>query len=161
MDANTSKEFAIIETVLEYKGWEMGDVYVELDLENYTDRVLQEEGYRDEKAVRAEKVKALTYTGSTMLTLPEDLVDTLGLKRCGKIVVTYADERKEERDNAGELIVKVGRRNMATRCVVGPPGSEPLLGQIILEELDFLVDSTEGKLVPRPESHYFPTLKLK
>ncbi|MBC7106582.1 MAG: hypothetical protein H5T97_11640, partial [Firmicutes bacterium] len=46
-------------------------------------------------------------------------------------------------------------------CVVGPPGSEPLLGQIVLERLDLLVDPREGRLVPRPESPYVPSLKLK
>lgn len=138
----------------------MGDVYVELKLENFADRVLAERGYIDEGTVRSEKVKVLADTGSTMLVLPEDLVDALGLKRRGRIIV-YAEERKEERDTAGVVTVRVGKRSMETRCVVGPPGSEPLLGQIILEELDLLVDSKEGKLIPRPESPYFPTLKLK
>jgi hypothetical protein len=50
---------------------------------------------------------------------------------------------------------------METDCVVNPPASEPLLGQIILERLDLLVDCKEGKLVPRPESPYMPMLKLK
>lgn len=144
-----------------YEGAKMGDVYVELELENYGDRVLAEEGYRDEELVRAARVRVLSDTGSTMLVLPEDLVDALGLKRYGKIIVIYADERKEERNTAGVLTVRVEGRSTETRCVVGPPGSEPLLGQIILEELDLLVDSREGKLIPRPESPYFPTLKLK
>lgn len=139
----------------------MGDVYVELELENYTDRVLAKRGYLDENSIRSAKVRVSTDTGATMLVLPEDLVDALGLERMGKVIVTYADERKEERETAGVVTVRVGKREMETRCVVGPPGSEPLLGQIILEELDLLVDPKEGKLVPRPESPYLPTLKLK
>ena len=139
----------------------MGDVYVEVELENYADRVLAEEGHLKEREMRSQKVKVLADTGSTMLVLPEDLVNALGLKRQGKVIVTYADERKEERDTAGVVTVGVGKRSMETRCVVSPPGSEPLLGQIILEELDLMVDSKEGKLVPKPESPYLPTLKLK
>lgn len=139
----------------------MGDVYVELELENYGDRVLARRGYLDEKAVRSERVRVLTDTGATMLVLPEDLVDVLGLERMGKVVVTYADERKEERPTAGPIMVHVGQRSILAQCVVGPPGSEPLLGQVILEQLDLLVDPREGKLIPRPESPYFPTLKLK
>ena len=140
---------------------ETGNVYVELELENYADRVLAKRGYLDQEAVRAQKVKVLADTGSTMLVLPEDLVDALGLERQGKVVAIYADERKEERDTAGVNTVRVAGRSMETRCVVGPPGSEPLLGQIVLEELDLLVDSKERKLVPKPESPYLPTLKLK
>lgn len=139
----------------------MGDVYVELELENYTDRVLAKRGYLDENSIRSAKVRVSTDTGVTMLVLPEDLVDALGLERMGKVIVTHADERKEERETAGVVTVRVGKREMETRCVVGPPGSEPLLGQIILEELDLLVEPKEGKLVPRPESPYLPTLKLK
>jgi len=139
----------------------MGDVYVELELENYTDRVLAKRGYLDENSIRSAKVRVLTDTGATMMVLPEDLVDALGLERMGKVIVTHADERKEERETAGVVTVRVGKREMETRCVVGPPGSEPLLGQIILEELDLLVEPKEGKLVPRPESPYLPTLKLK
>lgn len=55
----------------------------------------------------------------------------------------------------------VAGRNMECDCVVNPPATEPLLGQIILEGLDLLVDSKEGKLVPRPESPYLPMLKMK
>ncbi len=139
----------------------MSDVYVEIELENYADRVLAEQGHLPGDAVRRAKVKALTDTGATLLVLPEDLVEFLGLKRMGRTIVTYADERKEARDLAGVVTVKVGDRSMETRCVVGPPGSEPLLGHIVLEALDLVVDPVEGKLAPRPESPYLPTLKLK
>ncbi len=139
----------------------MGEVYVELELENYADRVLARRGYLKEEEVRSATVRVLADTGATLLVLPEDLVDALGLERMGKIIVVYADERKEERATAGVVTVRVGNRSMETRCVVGPPGSEPLLGHVILEELDLVVDPREGKLVPRPESPYFPTLKLK
>jgi len=140
----------------------MGDVYVEIILENFRDRVLSESGYLETGKVRAEKVKVLADSGCTILALPQDLVERLGLtiKREG-VIVTYADERKETRPDAGTLTVRVGDRSMETDCVVNPPASEPLLGQIILERLDLLVDCKEGKLVPRPESPYLPMLKLK
>jgi len=140
----------------------MEEVYVEIELENYADRVLAEHGHLPASKVRRETVKVLADSGATLLVLPQDLVERLGLKiKEEKVIVTYADERKEERPIAGFLTVRVGDRSMETDCVVGPPGSEPLLGQIILERLDLLVDCKEGKLVPRPESPYLPTLKLK
>ena len=140
----------------------MGDVYVEIILENYKDRILSESGYLEPENIRSEKVKVLADSGSTMLVLPQDLVERLGLEiKKDKIIVTYTDERKEERPVARILMVKVGDRSMETDCVVNPPASEPLLGQIILERLDLLVDCKEGKLVPRPESPYMPMLKLK
>ncbi len=139
----------------------MGEVIVELEIENYDDRVLYENNIKTIDEIRRERVKVLVDTGSTMLVLPQDLVEQLGLKKMEKVIVTYADERKEERDVAGVAMVRVENRTMPTNCVVGPPGSEGLLGQIILEELDLVVDCKEGKLKPKPESPYLPTLKLK
>jgi predicted aspartyl protease len=140
----------------------MGDVYVEIILENFIDRILSQRGYLEPEKIRTEKVRVLADSGSTMLVMPQDLVDRLGLEtRQEKIIVTYADDRKEARPVAGVLTVRVGDRSMETDCVVNPPASEPLLGQIILERLDLLVDCKEGKLVPRPESPYLPLLKLK
>jgi len=93
--------------------------------------------------------------------LPQDLVEVLGLREEGKAIVTYADERREERPLAGIVTVRVGNRSTNVNCVVGPPGSEPLMGQIVLEALDLLVDAVQQKLVPRPESPFLPMLKLK
>jgi len=140
---------------------EVGEVKVQVDLENYDDRVLADRGHLQPSGVRSQVVEVMADTGAVMLMLPQDLVEALGLTVRRKVIVTYADERREERDVAGVVTVKAGNRSMQTSCVVGPPGSEPLLGQIVLEEMDLLVDSTERRLVPRPESPYLPTLKLK
>ncbi|MEW6380078.1 MAG: aspartyl protease family protein [bacterium] len=132
----------------------MGEVIVELEIENYDDRVLYEHNLRKIEEIRRERVRVLVDSGSTMLVLPQDLVEQLGLKRLDKVIVTYADERKEEREVAGVAMVRVENRITPVNCVVGPPGSEGLLGQTILEELDLIVDCKEGKLRPRPESPY-------
>jgi hypothetical protein len=77
------------------------------------------------------------------------------------VVVTYADERKEERPVAGLVTLRVANRSASFDCVVGPPASEALLGQIVLERLDLLVDCAQQRLIPRPESPYLPLLNLK
>jgi hypothetical protein len=96
-----------------------------------------------------------------MCAFPQDLVESLGLRIHGKVIVAYADERREERHVAGVVTVRVGTRSTDVDCVVGPPGSEPLLGQVVLEQLDLLVDCASQKLVARPESPFLPLLKLK
>ena len=48
---------------------------------------------------------------------------------------------------------------MSTDCVVGPPLSEPLIGQIVLEALDLIADCTNRTLTPRYPD--YPLLKLK
>ncbi len=139
----------------------MGEVRVKVDLENYEDRAVARRGLLAEDQVRRERVEVVVDSGAVMLVLPQDLVEALGLPTLRKAIVAYADERKEERNVAGVVSVKVAGRSVETSCVVGPPGSEPLLGQIVLEEADLLVDCANRRLVPRPESPYLPTLKLK
>lgn len=46
-------------------------------------------------------------------------------------------------------------------CVVGPPLCEPLIGQLVLGQLDLVVDGGRKTLTPRPESPNLPLLKLK
>ena len=139
----------------------MGEVKVKVELENYGDRELAVRGFLPDEEVRRQRVDVVVDSGAMMLVLPQDLVEALGLRMLRKAIVTYADERKEERDVAGVVSVKVAGRTVETNCVVGPPGSEPLLGQIVLEEADLLVDCANQQVIPRPESPYLPTLKLK
>ncbi|MBI3455484.1 MAG: aspartyl protease family protein [Candidatus Rokubacteria bacterium] len=139
----------------------MGEVKVELELENAVDQELVRLGYLKAEQMRVAKVQGLVDTGAVMLVLPQDLVEALGLREAGKVIVTYADERKEERPLAGIVTVRIGNRSTSLNCVVGPPASEPLIGQVVLETLDLRVDCVQQKLVPRPESPFLPQLKLK
>ena len=47
-------------------------------------------------------------------------------------------------------------RQMDTDCFVGPPQCEPLVGQIVLERLDLIVDLSMRTIAPRPESPFLP-----
>ena len=139
----------------------MGEVKVEVELENAADHELVLRGYLKEEERRSFKVPVLVDSGAVMLVLPQDQVEALGLREVGKAIVTDADERKEERPLAGVVTVRVGSRVASVNCVVGPPNSEPLLGQVVLEMMDLLVDCAQQKLVPRPESPFLPLLKMK
>ncbi|MGH9802996.1 MAG: aspartyl protease family protein [Blastocatellia bacterium] len=139
----------------------MGEVNVELFLENSTDRENVKRGLMKEGDVRKLTTRAVVDTGAVMLVLPQDQVEELGLREFRKAIVTYADERKEERPVAGVVTVRFGKRETNVDCIVGPPGSEVLFGQIPIEAMDLIVDCQRQTLTPRPESPYLPTLKLK
>ncbi len=139
----------------------MGEITVRAELENTVDRGVHERGLIEESEVRTFSVGATVDTGAVMLMLPQDVVEKLGLKIRRTVVVSYADERKEERSVAGPLTIKIGDRFMSTDCIVGPPLSEPLIGQVVMEELDLVADCANRTLGPRPESPIYPLLKLK
>ena len=139
----------------------MGEIVASMELENVGDREVVNQGLRDESTVRSATVNGVADTGAVMLVLPEDVVGRLGLRTQREVVVTYADERREIRSVAGPVRVEIANRFMTADCIVGPPLSEPLIGQIVMEGLDLVADSTNRTLAPRPESPDLPLLKLK
>lgn len=139
----------------------MAEVKETIRLTNFMDKFLFQEGKLKKDEVRTLAVEALVDTGSTMLVLPQEVVEKLGLRKSRKVIVSYSDERKEERDVAGVVTVSIGDREANIDCIIGPPNSEPLIGHIVLEELDLVVNSRQRRLRPRPESPFLPLLKLK
>ena len=130
----------------------MGEITVNIELENPGDRDYFERGHGQESDIRRSNVAAIVDTGAVMLVLPQNVVERLGV----------SIRRKEERPVAGPLTIRIGNRFMSTDCVVGPPLSEPLVvGQIVMEALDLIADCTNHTLTPRPESPDYPLLKLK
>ena len=139
----------------------MGEIVASMELENITDRDIASEGLRDESTIRRTTVEGVVGTGTVMLVLPENVVSRLGLRIRREVIVTYADARKEIRPVAGPVTVRIGNRFMNTDCLVGPPLSEPLIGQIVLEALDLVADCTNRTVGPRPVLPDSPLLKLK
>lgn len=139
----------------------MGEVRARLILENQRDRVLADAGHLEHSRVRRLQVDALVDTGAVMTLLPQDVVEQLGLPLDGRIIVTLANEERIELPRARLLSLVVADRQMDTDCLVGPPRCEPLLGQIVLERLDLIVDPATQTISPRPESPFLPSLKLK
>ena len=129
----------------------MGEITVNVTLENPNDRAVFERGYGEESAIRRSSLDAIVDTGAVMLVLPQNVVERLGLEI----------RQQAGRRLAGPLTIRIGNRFMSTDCVVGPPLSEPLIGQIVLEALDLIADCTNRTLTPRPESPDCPLLKLK
>ena len=139
----------------------MGKIVVPLELTNTHDAWAVDAGYIEQSAVRRHTMQAVVDTGSVMLGLPEDVVQSLGLGALESVTVVYADDRRGTRTVAGPLTVRIEGRSMITECVVLPPGSEALVGQIVLERLDLIADCQAQRLHPRPESPLRPMLSLK
>jgi len=139
----------------------MGEVRTTVRLRNFGDVVAVTRGDRTIDEIPSSNLDCIVDTSAVMVLLPQDEVEKLDLMPGDPVIVTYADERKEERPTARGLEVTVGKRTMVTDCVVGPPLCEPLIGQLVLEELDLVVDCQHQRLGPRPESPNRPLLKLK
>ncbi len=139
----------------------MGEVRVRVTMRNFVDVALAERGSGRIEDVPTTHLDCLVDTGALMVLLPEDEVGKFGLSRGGRVIVTYANDHREELPTARGLEISLLGRSMVTDCVIGPPLCEPLIGQLVLDELDLIVDCARNRLGPRPESPNLPLLKLK
>ena len=112
--------------------------------------------YGDESDVRRSTVD----TRAVVLILAEGVVERLGLREQGTVLVCTHDERRVERPRAGPVTVEIGNRSTIMDCVVGPSLSEPLIGRVVLAMLDRSADEASRTLRPRhPRDH--PTINLE
>ncbi len=129
-------------------------------LTNDYDLTLAEAGSLDPSLVRRAEIEALIDTGATMLMLPADVVERLGVRARGTRKVRYADSRIEEIPRVVGIKIEIRGRDAVVSALVGPVGSTPLVGQIPLEEMDFIVDPKSRELRPNPASPDAPVLDL-
>ena len=138
----------------------MGEIVVEIELENQHDRALAEGGHLEESDVRRMRIPAVADTGAMMLALPEDVVDELGLAEVGSVSARHADGQSELLPVAGPLNIRIGASSMVTDCLVVPHGAQAVVGQIVTRTLDLLAGRTSLKLNPRLESPDGPLVRL-
>lgn len=127
----------------------MGRFKVELRVSNNRDRILAAAGMIESDKIRSLKIMGTVDSGATRLVLPAAVVKKLGLTATKKVRVRYADRRTEVRDAVAEVGVELLGRDGSFTAIVEPLRHTVLVGAIVLEDLDLLVDCTTQKLVPR------------
>lgn len=139
----------------------MGEIRVKARLENEGDVLLRKMKQFSRRKIRALEIDAVVDTGAVMMLLPHEAAEALGLESRGTVIVQLADDQKIELVRAGGILLTIAGRQMTADCLIGPPGCESLIGQIVMESLDLIPDPVKRTLTPRPESPFLPTLKLK
>lgn len=128
---------------------DMGRFAVEFEVANNEDMADARRG-----RIRAEDVRRVTLSGvvdpgATRLVLPAEVVKQLGVPKAGQTKTRYADGRVGRRDVVDEVRVTLLGRSRVFDAIVEPKRKTALIGAIVLETLDFVVDCTIQKLVPR------------
>lgn len=128
----------------------MGRFFVDVELANNEDLVEARRGHLDQAKVRRITIRGVVDSGATRLVLPQKIAKELGLPvKKKKIKVRYADGRRALRSEVEEVRLFLMGRDGAFSAVVEPKRDTALIGAIVLEDLDFLVDCTKLCLVPR------------
>lgn len=97
-------------------------------------------------------IEAIIGTGATMLVLPQNLIDELNLRKMREVKVRYANNKTEVKPIYGIVTVEMCGRAGEFNVLAEPEGAQPLIGQIILEQLDLIVDPSTRKVIPNPRS---------
>jgi predicted aspartyl protease len=127
----------------------MGGFPVELEVANHRDLVMAENGVLDPAKVRRLTITGVVDTGATRLVLPQSVVKQWGLAATGKVKVRYADGRTATRQSVKDVDVQILGRSGNFTAVVEPNRRRALMGAIVLEDLDYLVDCSKQRLFPR------------
>jgi clan AA aspartic protease len=128
---------------------DMGRITVEVELTNGEDLVLAKKGMLAPDRVRRVRVAGLVDSGASYLVIPESVAQQLGLPEKGQAKVSYADRRTETRKVVDQVNVALLGRDGTFKAIVEPARSDVLLGAIVLEDLDMLVDCRTQTLQPR------------
>lgn len=131
---------------------DVGRFSVDIELANYGDLELARRGLLPSDQVRRETIRGVIDTGAVRLVLPRAVVDRLGLTLGDPVPVRYADGRRDRRDQAEGVYAQLLGRHGTFTAIVEPGRDTALIGAIVLEDLDFLVDCSQQKLVPRDPS---------
>lgn len=128
---------------------QMGRFSVEIELANFEDLARARAGDIPSDQVRRARIRGVVDSGAAKLVLPESVVKQLGLRLSGKAGVRYADNRDAERDIATGVELTYANRSGVFSAVVEPQRDSALIGAIVMEDLDLIVDCTKQRLEPR------------
>jgi hypothetical protein len=82
------------------------------------------------------------------LVLPESAVRQLGLPRAGDVNVRYADNHTARRETVKGVLLTHANRDGVFDALVEPGRDSALIGAIVMETLDLVIDPGRQALVP-------------
>ncbi|MBW4573625.1 MAG: aspartyl protease family protein [Tolypothrix carrinoi HA7290-LM1] len=137
----------------------MGAVHAKVKLTNAVDEELVNRGLLAPTLLREHETQGLVDTGAVSLVIPTEIVEQLGLRIRGQRLAQYANGSEEIVGVTGPVIVECqGRETVAEALVVG---NEVLIGLVVLEQLDLLVDCKNQRLIPNPANPDYPVAMIK
>ena len=98
-------------------------------------------------------MQGLVDSGAARLVIPQSIAEKLGLELSDPVKVRYADGRIAERPVARGIRLSFAGRDDVFSAIVEPDRDSALIGAVVLEVLDLIVDCTHQRLVPRDPKH--------
>ena len=127
----------------------MGRTMERVRIQNFRDIFEAAEGRIDEIQIRTAEVEAIVDMGATYLCLPPSVIRELGLLHSHSRPVQTANGIVERRIFGGAEITIKGRSEQLS-VMENDETTPALIGYVVLEVLDFVVDPKSQELIPNP-----------
>jgi len=106
------------------------------------------------------EIEAVNDTGATMSVLPKDLIQKLGLEKIDEVNVRYADNSVKRKEGYGWVILEIAGRKAVFDVFAENEGAQPLIGWIVLERLNLVIEPSTRKVIPNPRSPETPMIEI-
>jgi predicted aspartyl protease len=120
-----------------------------LELANNVDVIRAESGDIPLDEVRRCEVDGVVDTGAAHLVLPGKVATALGLTEAWQATARYADGHTQRRPVVKNVWLRLCDRDSVFSAIVEPNRETALIGAIVLETLDLIVDCVTQQLHPR------------
>lgn len=127
----------------------MGRTTERLIIRNYVDVVNASEGIVHVERIRTIEVDAIVDTGATYVCISRENIKQLGLPCHSNVDIMTANGRASRRIFRGALIELRGR-SFVMDVMENDDDTPALIGYLLLEALDFVVDPKTQKVIPNP-----------
>lgn len=127
----------------------MGRVAVDFVVANNRDVVTAAPGDAIPDSVKHITVEGIVDTEAARLVLPQRAADELNLEQAGEVGVRYADNRRATRPRVTNVWLSLCGREGVFSATLEPDREKALVGAIVLEELDLIVDCATESIHPR------------
>lgn len=131
----------------------VGKVLVQFRAQNWDDLSALASGVRSEPP-RSIVGEALADTGATKLYFKTSLVRQLGLRQIGQLSTRTMSDRAEQRRVFSPVDLEIQGRSGRYDVVEISDTLPNIIGQIPVEDLDWVVDPRDQRLVPNPEHRH-------
>jgi clan AA aspartic protease len=133
----------------------MGLFFVPILVRNWQNRFLPPEQRGEDVSF-----EALVDSCAVELCLPAEQIEQLRLVELGTITGETADGGHHDYRVMGMAEVEVQGRTTRVRAIELPRGARPLLGAVLLEEMDWHIPPKEQRLLPNPRNPEGPVVLL-
>ncbi len=127
----------------------MGRTLEKVRVTNYGDILKADEGLIKEDKIRTIEVSAVADTGATFLCLPREVIEKLGLI-CRKPVTIVTANGKAKRRIFAVAQIEIKDRVITMDVMENDEETPALIGYLVLEAMDFVVDPKSQAVIPNP-----------